>query len=99
MLALRGGDVEPVLVWERYNEHVHRVHGDYMVGNFSILEEMVPDLIGKPSEDVGRMWRNWLNSKPQDDIRMLVIRPLNAEDRKLIQLRFFNDFQKGVAHL
>jgi hypothetical protein len=66
-----------------------------MPSKFAILEEVVPELIGKDPEEVAAMWRNWMNMKAQDDVRMLILRPLSAEDRKLIQLRFFQSWQSG----
>lgn len=81
--------------WSRYNEHIHKVHGDFM-GNFQILEEVVPELLKMNGEQKARIWRNWLNAKPQDDVRMLVLRPLTPEHRLLIQRRFQSDWAKGM---
>ena len=80
--------------WDRYNKHIHHVHGDFMSG-FEWLGEAVPTFGIKDDDTQRRMWRDWMNKKPQDDIRMLLLRPLSAEERNLIKSRFVESWKKG----
>jgi hypothetical protein len=55
---------------------------------FEIFEEVVPELIGKPFDEVSAWYRNWCNSPEQDDVREWLRRPLSPEERKTMQSRF-----------
>jgi hypothetical protein len=55
---------------------------------FEILEEVVPELVGRPPEEVGKIWREWMNAPEQDDIMPWLQRPLSDQERRTIQTRF-----------
>ena len=69
---------------------------------FEIFEEVVPDLVGKPYDEVSSWYRNWCNSPAQDDIREWLQRPLSTEERRTIQTRFARNWyeaQGRVTHV
>jgi hypothetical protein len=64
------------------------------MADFSILTEVVPDLTFKTNEEIGKIWRDWMNNEAQDDIRWWLTRPLSTEERGEIQRRFACDWGK-----
>ena len=63
------------------------------MADFSILIEMVPSLSSQSNESLSKIWRDWMNSPAQDDMRHWLTRPLSVEERSEIQSRFKADWE------
>ena len=55
---------------------------------FEIFEEVIPELVGMPFDEVSTYYRNWCNAPEQDDIREWLREPLTPERRRTLQARF-----------
>ena len=58
---------------------------------FEILTEVVPELKNSPEQDLGRLWRGWINDQP-NDVRLWMTRPLKDQERRVLQCGFAADY-------
>ena len=58
------------------------------MADFSILEEMVPQLKGWPNDEKGKLWRNWCNESLPPEKMQWLMRPLSKRERLTLQFLF-----------
>ena len=61
------------------------------MADFSIMQEVVPELLLYTDQKLGEIWREWANAQP-DQIRRWMTRPLSVNERQVLQNQFASDW-------